>query len=131
MLAGGMPFFDDPGFYKRAQITANDLVLAGVAAFADVDRLTAFADNLVPHVLRLDGVLVYEAELAEKIDGGEELPGGSPMEREIRACGVHACELLAERLRVAPRVLDNWLWNRGERPPYTERPAHRTRTVFY
>ena len=45
-LAAGMPFFDDPGFYKRAQITANDLVLAGVAEFADVDRLTVFADNL-------------------------------------------------------------------------------------
>ena len=26
-------------------------------AFADLDRLTMFADNLVPHVLRLDGVL--------------------------------------------------------------------------
>ena len=27
---GGMPFFDDRGFYKRAQIAANDLHLAGV-----------------------------------------------------------------------------------------------------
>jgi hypothetical protein len=27
-LATGMPFFDDPGFYKRAQITANDLAPA-------------------------------------------------------------------------------------------------------
>ena len=52
-----MPFFDDPGFFKRAQIAANDLVLAGVAEFADIDRLTVFADNLLPHVLRLDGVL--------------------------------------------------------------------------
>src|SRR5204863_4851409 len=39
-LARGMPFFDDRGFYKRAQITANDLQLAGVAAFSDIDRLT-------------------------------------------------------------------------------------------
>ena len=52
-----MPFFDDRGFYKRAQIAANDLHLAGVVDFADIDRLTIFADNLVPHVLRLDGVL--------------------------------------------------------------------------
>src|SRR3954471_13019098 len=56
-LAAGMPFFDDRGFYKRAQIVANDLTLAGVGEFADIDRLTIFADNLVPHVLRLDGVL--------------------------------------------------------------------------
>ncbi|MDX6684157.1 MAG: hypothetical protein QOF86_285, partial [Baekduia sp.] len=51
MLAGGMAFFDDRGFYKRAQIAANDLQLAGVTRFEDLDRLTIFADNLVPHVL--------------------------------------------------------------------------------
>jgi hypothetical protein len=130
-LAHGMPFFDDRGFYKRAQITANDLVLAGVAAFADVDRLTVFADNLVPHVLRTDGILVYAPELASAVDAGRLLPAGGEQEREIRACAVHACELLARRAGVPPRTLDNWLWNRGCRPPYSERPAHLTRTVFY
>ena len=59
-----MPLFDDPGFYKRAQIVPADLALAGVAEFDDLDRLTIFADNLVPHVLRVDGVLAYDAELA-------------------------------------------------------------------
>ena len=59
-LATGMAFFDDRGFYKRAQIVPNDLALAGVAEFADLDRLTIFADNLVPHVLRVDGVLRYD-----------------------------------------------------------------------
>jgi Potential Queuosine, Q, salvage protein family len=130
-LAAGMPFFDDPGFYKRAQITANDLVLAGVAEFDDVDRLTVFADNLLPHVLRMDGVLVYAPELAAAVDAGRALPAGSEMERQIRACAVHACEALAVRLGVPPRTLDNWLWNRGQRPPYSKRPAHLTRTVFY
>ncbi len=126
-----MPFFDDRGFYKRAQITANDLVLAGVAEFGDVDRLTVFADNLLPHVLRMDGVLAYAPELAAEVDAGRALPAGGAMEREIRACTVHACERLAARLGVPPRTLDNWLWNRGQTPPYTERPAHLTRTVFY
>jgi Potential Queuosine, Q, salvage protein family len=130
-LASGMPFFDDPGFWKRAQITANDLALAGVASFADIDRLTVFADILVPHVLRVDGVLRYHPELAARVDAGCPLAPGSPMEREIRACAVHACELLAGRLGVPPRILDNWLWNRGQAPPYNERPAHRTHTVFY
>ena len=130
-LAGGMPFFDDRGFYKRAQITANDLVLAGVASFADIDRLTVFADNLIPHVLRLDGVLRYAPELAEAIDAGRLLPAGGRQECEIRACAVHACELLARRAGVPPRTLDNWLWNRGSRRPYNERPAHLSRTVFY
>ena len=130
-LATGMPFFDDRGFYKRAQITANDLVLAGEASFDDVDRLTVFADNLLPHVLRTDGVLVYDAELATIVDAGIELPVGGAMEREIRACAVHACELLARRLDVPPRTLDNWLWNRGLEPPYTHGRPHLTRTVYY
>ena len=60
LLARGMRFFDDRGFYKRAQIVPSDLALAGVAEFDDLDRLTIFADNLVPHVLRVDGVLRYD-----------------------------------------------------------------------
>ena len=123
-----MPYFRDPGFYKRAQITANDLVLAGVAGFPDVDRLTIFADNLVPHVLRCDGVLIYDDELAAAIDGGHELAHGSRMEQEVRACALHACEAIAERAGVPPRTLDNWLWNRGRELP--GRP-HITRTTAY
>jgi hypothetical protein len=130
-LASEMPCFDDPGYWKRAQITANDLALAGVASFTDVDRLTVFADNLVPHVLRLDGVLAYAPDLAALVDAGRLIPAGSPMEREIRACSVHACELLARRLSVPPRILDNWLWNRGQAPPYSERRPHLTRTLCY
>jgi hypothetical protein len=124
----GLPFFADTGFYKRAQITANDLQLAGVADFPDIDRLTIFADNLVPHVLRLDGVLVYDDELAARVDNRIELPQGGEHEVEIRACAVHACEQLAARAGVAPATLDNWLWNRGQ--SYGGRP-HITRTVFY
>jgi Potential Queuosine, Q, salvage protein family len=129
-LAAAMPFFDDRGFYKRAQIVANDLALAGVAEFADLDRLTIFADNLVPHVLRVDGVLRYDPQLAARIDAGELLPAGEE-EREIRACALHACELIAARLATPPRVLDVWLWNRGQAPEYKAIPRHRTRTVYY
>ena len=130
-LAAGMPFFDDRGFYKRAQITANDLHLSGVVDFPDVGALTVFADNLIPHVLRLDGVLVYSDELAERVDACVELTAGGEFERELRACDVHACEQIAARLGVAPALLDNWLWNRGRQPPYSERPAHITHTVYY
>ncbi len=129
-LAAGMELFDDTGFYKRAQMTANDLALAGVADFHDLDRLTIFADNLVPHVLRVDGVLRYHPELARTIDAGDLLAPGE-QEREIRACALHACERLARRLEVAPRTLDVWLWSRGQLPRYKASPRHRTRTVFY
>ena len=130
MLAAGMPFFDDRGFWKRAQITPNDLALAGVAEFSDLDRLTIFADNLVPHVLRVDGVLRYEPALAARIDAGELLPPGEE-EREIRGCAVHACELLSQRLGMPARLLDTALWNRGQAFRYKSVPRHRTRTVFY
>jgi hypothetical protein len=127
-FAAGLPFPPDPGFHKRAQITANDLALAGVADFDDVDRLTVFADNLLPHVLRHDGVLEYAPDLAVRIDAGAELPHGSPEEVELRACAVHACEQLAAAAGVPPRTLDNWLWHRGRDLP--GRP-HRTRTTAY
>jgi hypothetical protein len=134
MLARGMAMFDDRGFYKRAQIVANDLALAGVAEFDDLDRLTIFADNLVPHVLRCDGVLVYDELLAARIDRGERLTLGG-VEREIRACALHACELISKRTGVPARKIDTWLWTRGQTggrgTQYKSRPRHRCRTVFY
>ncbi|WCB93852.1 hypothetical protein DSM104299_02572 [Baekduia alba] len=130
ILAGSLAFYDDRGFFKRAQIVGNDLALAGVARFDDLDELTIFADNLVPHVLRCDGILVYAPELAARIDG-EHLLAAGRAEREIRACAVHACELLSERLGVPARVLDMWLWTRGQDPALKARPRHRCRTVYY
>jgi hypothetical protein len=129
-LASSLAFYDDRGFYKRAQIAGNDLALAGVATFGDLDGLTIFADNLVPHVLRCDGILVYDAGLAARIDAGELLAAGRE-EREIRACALHACELLSARLGVPARVLDMWLWSRGQAPELKARPRHRCRTVYY
>jgi hypothetical protein len=129
-LARGMPFFDDRGFYKRAQIVSSNMALAGVADFYDLNDLTIFADNLVPHVLRVDGVLAYDPDLSARIDREELLPPGDE-EREIRACALHACEAIAAQLRMPPRMLDVWLWNRGQGPRYKALPRHRTRTVFY
>jgi Queuosine salvage protein len=130
LLARGMRFFDDRGFYKRAQIVPSDLALAGLASFDDLDRLTIFADNLVPHVLRVDGVLRYDPALAAHIDAERLLPPGDA-EREIRACALHACERLSERAGITPRLLDIRLWNRGQAPEYKRVPRHRTRSVYY
>jgi hypothetical protein len=131
-----MRFYQDVGFYKRAQLTAADLSIAGVAQFRDLDRLTIFADNLVPHVLRVDGVLSYVPDLRARIEREELIPAGSPEELEIRACAVHAVELIGQAIRgtgraVASLQLDYLLWNRGQAPPYKAQPRHRTRTVFY
>ena len=148
-LLKAMPFFDDVEswrgrrvpFYKRAQLTAADLAIAfhgkGWGRFDDLDEVTIFADNLIPHVLRMDGVLLYDTDLAARIDREELIPAGAPEEVEIRARAVHAVELMVEELRrvgrnATARGLDFILWNRGQRPEYKRaKPRHRTRTVFY
>jgi putative queuosine salvage protein len=130
LLSTGMALWHDAGFFKRAQIVGSDLALAGVAQLRDVDALTIFADNLVPHVLRCEGVLVYDERLAAHVDAGRLLRPG-PQEREIRACAVHACAAIARRTGMTERDLDNALWYRGQRPEYKARPRHRCRTVYY
>ena len=144
-----MPFFDDVAiwqgrkvpFMKRAQLTAADLGLAfdheGWGKFDDLDQLTIFADNLVPHVLRVDGVLGYDPDLAARIDRGDRLVVGSVEEIEIRAAALHAVELLKEHLHAAGHrhitsmALDYLLWNRGQDARYKAIPRHRARGVFY
>ena len=75
-------------FFKRAQLAAADLHLQGLAPAGDLARLTLFADNLVPHVLRIDGVLAFDPALVARIDREELLAHDSPEEVEIRACAV-------------------------------------------
>lgn len=143
-----MPYFRDEAryhdfhvpLYKRAQITASDLALAfagqGYGHFYDVAQLTMFADNLVPHVLRCDGILHYDPALLAKIAAGEYLEAGSEAEVEIRAVAVHAVEQLADILHTQgqplyAQQLDVMLWNRGQAEYYQQHPSHRCHTVFY
>jgi hypothetical protein len=121
-------------FYKRAQIAAADLARAGAYAPRDLDRLTMFADNLVPHVLRLDGVLEFDPMLTARIDAQELIEHGSPEEVEIRACAVHAVELIVEargRDPITAAAVDQYLWNKGRQPRYKASPRHRSRCTAY
>jgi Potential Queuosine, Q, salvage protein family len=118
-------------FYKRAQIAAADLNRAGVAVLRDEDRLTAFADNLVPHVLRIDCVLRLDPSLEARIDAGDLLVHGSPEEVELRACAVHTIELLAAATPLSPAQIDGALWNRGRDPRYKSVPRPRSRNTAY
>ena len=126
------PTFADPPFFKRAQLTAYDMVCAGLAEPGREGDLTIFADNLVPHVLRLDGVLEYDPGLTARIDAGELLEHGSREEVEIRACGLYAVELMvASRPDLTAPAIDNLLWNRGQQPRYKAVPRHRARCTAY
>lgn len=139
LLAGWAAFADvslygerEVPFFKRAQIAAADLDRAGVASLPDLDRLTAFADNLVPHVLRVDGVLRLDPALTAAIEAGELLEHGSPPEVELRAAAVHAVELLAaSNGRLVPAEVDAALWNRGRERRYKALPRPRSRNTAY
>jgi hypothetical protein len=120
-------------FCKRAQIAASDLHHAGVADFSgDLDRLTLFADNLVPHVLRLDGVLRFAPDLTARIEREQLLAHDSPEEVELRACAVHAVELIVrERLDLTAQQADHLLWCKGGGARYKAVPRPRCRCRAY
>jgi hypothetical protein len=138
LLAGWRAFADvstydgrSVPFFKRAQITAADVARADLADLADLDRLTAFADNLVPQVLRLDGVLHLDSDLEQRIEAGELLEHSSPEEVELRACAVHAIELLSTATPLSPAEIDGVLWNRGAAERYKSLPRPRSRNTAY
>ncbi len=118
-------------FFKRAQLAAADLRRAGVADLPGIELLTAFADNLVPHVLRVDGVLQLDPDLTARIEAGELLIHGSPEEVELRACAVHTVELLAASSDLTPAEIDSALWNRGRDRRYKSLPRPRSRNTAY
>ena len=91
-----------------------------------------FADNLVPHVLRLDGVLHFNAALVHRIEREELITHDSPEEVEIRACALHAVELIvAARPGTSAAMIDQLLWTRGGEARYKAAPRHRSRCTAY
>ena len=117
--------------YKRAQLAAADLRRAGVANLPGLDRLTAFADNLVPHVLRVDGILHLDPNFTARINAGDLLEHGSPEEVELRACAVQAVELLAAASHLTPAEIDGALWNRGREHRYKSLARPRAPATAY
>ncbi len=102
----------------------------------DIDKMTAFADYMVPVGLRLLGITSYSAALEKAINTHQLIPRDSPWEIEIRAHCVYATALLCEeinRLRPAelqiiiPQV-DARIWTHYHT---TFWPHHLTRTIMY
>lgn len=122
-------------FLKRAQILAADMNLA-LGGFKDMEALTIFADNMVPHVLRYDGIISYDEGLSLNVDCGMLIVAGSEEEVEIRAAAVYAVELMKQAAHrqghnVTSVNLDHLLWQRGYEPELYKKPRHRTLTVSY
>ena len=57
----------------------------GQFPLADIDKMTAFADYIVPVGLRLLGIMTYSPELEHAINTYQMIPRDSRQEFEIRA----------------------------------------------
>ncbi len=145
-LVRDFPRFDDVAvyggetvrFWKLAQLSVWILhaSLPGGSGFADLARLTAFADYIVPAALRILGITQYSDELETAIRAGVPIEAGSAWEVEIRAHTIYACDELCRQINdlrppdlqvIVPQV-DARLWVPFHRTHY---PHHLTRTVFY
>ena len=127
-----MPYFADRGFYKRAQIAANDLQLAGVADFPDVgpaDRCSLTTSSRTCCASTASCTTRTSSPLASTA-------GGAARRRPIRA---GAARLRRPRLRsarapapaVAPARAGQLALEPRPAAAVHERPAHITRTVYY
>ncbi len=126
-------------FLKRAQICVADLYHAfggqQWGKFADLERLTIFADYKLPQVLRHYHVLEYDSTLAQRVDNQELLPMESEEEIEIRAATIWASEFLRKKMQqqgytMTAAEIDQRLWLIGQESTQM-RPYHRTRTIYY
>jgi hypothetical protein len=127
-----MELFNDVGYYKRAQIAAADLARESLASFDDLADLTAFADNLVPHVLAVDGVITLQSSLRNRISKGELLVPRGRAEAELRAVAVQVVELMClHRPDLRAMDIDRILWERGGEPLYKSQRRPRCRSVYY
>ena len=136
VLTRDFPRFDDVPFWKLAQLSAWILHIEGAVQWPDLDRLTAFADYIVPAGLRVMGILEYSPALAAAVDSWTPIAAGSSWEVEIRAATVWACHLLAEavnelrppELQIVEAQIDARFWLFFHK---THLPHHLTDTVYY
>lgn len=127
-------------FDKRAQLLLWQLHArfreSGFFALEDPERLTIFADYIVPVALRLLGIVSYDYELERAIVERRVLPKDSEEEVEIRAASIWACHLLTRAInerrppdrQVIEPVVDGRLWTHYHE---THWPHHLTRTTAY
>lgn len=125
-------------FYKLAQLALWFLhvSLPGGLEISDVDRLTAFADYIVPVGLRVLGILRYSEPLEQAINGARLIEAGSRWEVELRAHTIYATALLTDEvnalrppeLQVIVPQIDARFWVPFHK---THHPHHLTRTIYY
>ena len=126
--------------YKLAQlgfwVLYATLHHTGHFRLEDPEKLTAFADYIVPVALRVMDILRYSPRLEKAIRSGRLIPRDSTQEIEIRAHSIYATALLREEINkrrppdrqvIIPQI-DARLWTHYHT---THWPHHLTRTIMY
>ena len=147
VLVRDFPRFDDVAHYNGRSVMFHKLAQLGIwmlyvtlrgsggLKLDDLERLTAFADYIVPAALRILGITRYSDALERAVNDGQPIEAGSPWEVEIRAHTIYATALLCDRINgfrppelqvIVPQV-DARLWVPFHR---THWPHHLTRTIF-
>jgi hypothetical protein len=142
------PRFDDVSmldgqeikFYKLAQLGLwmlhATLDRSDKFRLDDPEKMTAFADYIVPVALRLLGITSYSRELEQAINTYQLIPRDSRWEIEIRAHCIYATALLREEVNklrapdmqvIIPRI-DARLWTHYHTTTW---PHHLTKTIMY
>jgi hypothetical protein len=127
-------------FYKLAQLGVWMLYATlhqnGKFRLDDPEKMSAFADYIVPVALRLLGVTAYSKELETVINTHQLIPRDSRQEIEIRAHCLYATALLTEEINklrgpkeqvIIPQI-DARLWTHYHT---TSWPHHLTQTIMY
>jgi hypothetical protein len=146
LLVRDFPRFDDVAeydghtvrFYKLAQLAFWFLhvSLPGGLGVSDVDRLSAFADYIVPVGMRVLGIFRYSDALEDAISAGRLIEAGSPWEVELRAHTIYATALLTDEVNalrppelqvIVPQV-DARFWVPFHK---THAKHHLTKTIYY
>ena len=123
-------------FYKLAQLGVWMLYAIGKFRLEDAEKMTAFADYIVPLALRLHGITRYSENLEQAIQSHQLIPRDSRWEIEIRAHCIYATALLCEEVnKLRPRdqqviipQIDARFWLHFHKTTW---PHHLTRTIMY
>ncbi len=130
----------DVHIYKLAQLGIWGMHLAlsprGAWKLEDADKLTAFADYIVPVGLRVMGIFEYAPALEKQINDLVEVKRDSDAEIELRASSIYVIAKLTEEINkrrpgmdplLQPQV-DFRFWKTYHA---THWPHHLTKTVMY
>jgi hypothetical protein len=127
-------------FYKLPQLGVwmlySTLHKGGKFRLDDPQKMTAFADYIVPVALRLMGITSYSKELEYAINAYQLIPRDSRWEIELRAHCLYATALMTDEinklrpanLRIIIPQVDARLWTHYHTTTW---PHHLTQTIMY